>query len=469
MEKSMLKEPDLLDQAYLFFNEAVEKTKYKKEFLDYMKQSSSMLTFKIPLKRDDGKIEMLEAYRVHHSTHYMPCKGGVRFCPDLNARSVEALALLTTIKMGLCDIPFGGAFGGIKCDPSKYSKDELERLVRRYTLELSRRGFIGPGIDVPEPDLHVTEQMMGWMKDTYQVLYGNNDINAAAVCTGKPESQGGIEGRQEIWGMGIAHGIQEFLNLSAFTRKYKLAPGLAGKTIILQGLGKVGYWTGKHCVEAGAKIIGIIHRSAAVYDPDGLNFDDVANYCRGEESLRSYKGAKFVFGEEDYINVMYKPCDILISAAVEKIININNVDMLNTKIIAEGATGATTFFAQKMLDSKGVAVIPDLVLNIGGVVGSYLEWLKGIKHVKLGRLIKGLEKKTKESILELMKVAVPEANVKGPSERDIVNTALDDTLRYTIKEVLETAQEKNVSLRSACYIIAITRTYKIYEEAGFVI
>ena len=457
----MLKEPDILDQVNLFFDDGADKTTLKKEHIDYMRQSSSVLTFKLPLRRDDGKLEILEAYRVHHSFHNMPCKGGIRLSPDLNPRVIEAMAFLTTIKMGLCDIPFGGSFGGIKCDPNKYTENEIERIIRRYTLELSKRGFIGPGIDAPEPDLHTTEQMMGWVKDTYQVLYGNRDINAAAVCTGKPESQGGIEGREEAWGMGVCRGVQEFFNLDAFTKKYNLKPGLGGKT---------GYWTGKYFVDAGAKIIGVILHDSAVYNPAGINFEDIVTYYKAKKTLKGYDGEKNTFNEENFMNVMYKPCDILIPAAIERAITINNVDKLQTKVVVEAANGATTYFAQKMLDSKGVAVIPDLVLNTGGIVSSYFEWMKNIKHVKLGRLLKGWEKKTKEAILALLgKKPEKETEVEGPSERDIVTTALEDVLRTTIKEVVGVAHAKNVSLRNACYMIAIGRIGKIYDDAGFII
>lgn len=469
MEKTLLQEPDLLEQVKLFFDEGAGATGLKPEILEYIKKSDSVLTFKLPLRRDDGTLEILEAYRVHHSYHNMPCKGGIRLSSDLTARTVEAMAILTTIKMGICDIPFGGAFGGVKCDSSKYSENEQEKIIRRYTLELSRKGVIGPGIDVPEPDLHTTEKMMGWMKDTYQVLYGNKDINATAICTGKPESQGGIEGREEAWGLGVFHGVKEFLNLSSFCKKYGLAPGVGGKTIILQGLGKIGYWTGKFFVEAGAKIVGIVLHNSAAYNPEGLDYNETVAYYKEKGTLKGYNNGKSSFGEDEFVKVMYKPCDIFIPAAIENSITINNVDKLHTKVVVEAANGATTFFAQKMLDSKGVAIIPDLILNVGGIVSSYFEWLKDIKHVTLGRLLKGWEKKTKEAILSLLGKIPEKASTEGPSERDIVTSALYDMLRTTVKEVSETAEAKHVTLRTACYMISIGRIYKICEEAGFVI
>jgi len=471
MEKTTcLHEPDILDQVTMFFDEFAAKAGIKKESLEYMKASAAVLSFKIPLRRDNGTLEVLEGYRVHHSFHQMPCKGGIRLSPDLNARTAEAMALLTTIQMGVSDIPFGGAFGGVRCDPKKYTPNEIEKIIRRYTLELSRRQFIGPGIDAPEPDIHVNEQMMAWVKDTYQVLYGNKDINAAAVCTGKPASQGGIEGHNEAWGLGVVHGINQFLSQDAFVKKHGLKPGLAGKTVILQGLGRVGFWTGKYLEDAGAKIIGLIVRNTAIYNPEGLNFSEAAQYYKSKKTFNGYDSDKHVVKEADVECVMYKPCDILIPAAVEKAININNVDKLNAKIIAEAANGAITFFAHKLLDSKNIAVIPDLVLNTGGIVCSYFEWLKNIKHVKLGRLLKGWEKKSKEAILGFLgKKPEKEADVAGPSEKDIVFSALEDILKSTIKELIATCEKNNVTLRAACYMTAIKRINMTYQDAGFVL
>lgn len=470
MEKTpLLKEPDLLDQVHLFFENAAEMTKIPKEHLEYIRKASSVLTFKIPLQRDTGEFEMLEGYRVHHSFHRMPCKGGLRLSPDLNARTAEGLALITSMKMGLCDIPFGGSFGGVKCDPRKYTQNELEKIIRRYTLELAQRGFIGPSIDVPEPDLHVTTAMMSWVKDTYQILYGNQDINAAAVCTGKAPSQGGIQGCDGLWGKGICHGVEAFLRLPNFSEKYDIKPGLSGKTCIFQGYGKIAYWTAKCFTDAGAKILGLITSNSAIYNEAGLDFDSVSKYYIEHKTFKGYKEGNIYEGDKTD-EVLFKPCDILIQASIEGNININNVDKLRTKVVVEAICGATTYFAQKMLDSKGVAVIPDLILNVGWAVSSYFEWLKNIEHVKLGRLVKGWEKSTKETILSLVgKKPEKAADVEGGSEEDIVDAALVDVLKQTIKEVGLLSQQKNVSYRTAAYMIGLERVYSMYKEAGFVI
>lgn len=469
-ETSILKEPDLLDQVHLYFDNAAEKSTVKKEYLAFVKKSSSVLTFKLPLLRDNGEFEILEAYRVHHSCHRTPCKGGFRLSADLNARMVEALAIMTSIKMGLCDIPFGGSFGGVRCDPKRYSANELERIVRRYTLELAQRDFIGPAIDVPEPDLHVTTAMMSWMKDTYQVLYGNRDINARAVCTGKLPSQGGVKGSESSWGKGVGNGIEAFLNLPSFSETYDIKPGLNGKTVIFLGFGNVAYWTGQHIMAAGAKLIGVVGRKSAVYDPAGIDFEDLMKYYREKKTFEGYKDGKNSYGEGNSHEVLYKPCDILIQASVEGNININNVDKLRAKILVEAINGSTTYFAQKMLDSKGIAVLPDLILNVGWAICSYFEWLKNIEHVRLGRLQKGWEKSNKETILALVgKKPEKAADVEGGSEEDIVNAAIVDVLKQTIKEVAKVAQEQKVSYRTAGYLIGLKRISSVYKEAGFLL
>jgi glutamate dehydrogenase (NAD(P)+) len=470
MEKGKLTEPDVLQQIHLFFDEAKKINGANKQYIDLIKEASTVLSFKLPIKRDDGKIDTLQAFRVHHSYHSLPCKGGFRLSPDLTVQNVEALALLNTIKYGMIDVPFGGSFGGVKCDPSKYSANEIEKITRRYTMELARKGFIGPGIDVPEPDIGTTAKTMAHMKDTYQLLYGNKDINAAAVCTGKPASQGGIAGYDEAWGLSVSHGIKEFLQIESFCKMHGLTPGLKGKTFILQGLGKLGYWAGKFLVAEGAKVIGVMVSTSSVYNPEGLDYEDVVSYYHGNKSLKGYKKAKECFINGDAVEVLYKPCDILVPAAMEKVIHINNVDRLQTKIVAEAANAPTTYFAQKMLDYKGITIIPDFILNTGGIVVSYFEWLKDIKHVKLGRLIKGWERQTKSGILALLrKDETLQEKADGPSEKDIVFTAVDDMLHETVMEVMARAEAKNVSLRTAGYSISIERIHKMYEEAGFTI
>ncbi len=465
MEKTILKEPDLLEQIYLFFNEAGEKTGIKADYLDYIRASSTVLTFKLPLKRDDGRLEMLEAYRVHHSSHCLPCKGGVRLTPNLNIRTVEALAILATIKSGLSDIPFGGAFGGVRCDPTKYSEAELERIIRRYTLELSRKSVISPCHDVPEPDINTNEKMMGWMKDTYQTLYGNTDIDAAGICTGKPRSQGGIEGGDEAWERGVCLGMQTFLTMPDFCKKYGLTPGLKDKKVILQGLGRTGRWAGKFLTESGAKLVGVVLADTAVYDEKGLNSAEITDYYVANHTFKGYTAGKVSEGA-DACQVMYQPCDVLIAAFCESSVTINNVDKIQCKVLIEAANGATTYSAQKMLEYKGVAVIPDLLLSVGSLVAGYFEWLKNIKHVTLGRLIKGWEKNTKKGMLALLDKS--QKGVEGPSEKDIVITGLEDMTRDTIREVIAEAEKKKVSLRTAGYMIAIERICRIYKDEGFI-
>lgn len=470
MKEACLKEPDLLEQIRSFYDDAIKDSEKDKKYGAYIKESGAILTFKLPLKRDNGELEILEAYRVHHSYHQLPVKGGYRMSADLSPKLVEALAMLSTIKMGVCDIPFGGAYGGVKCNPKLYSAAELEKITRRYTIELSRKGIIGPAIDVPEPDIGTDAKDMAYMKDTYQMLYGNKDINSSAICTGKPPSQGGIEGNDEAWGLSIAHGIQEFLNIEGFCKKYGLTPGLKDKEVILEGLGRRGYWAGKFLIAAGAKIIGIVMSKCGIYSPEGLDFQDAADYYKKNKSFASYTKAKEVLPEATKETIMFKPCDIFIPAQKEMLITINNVDKIKAKLIAEAANGAITYYAQKMLEYKGIPIIPDLILNTGGLAVSYFEWIKNMKHVKLGRLLKGWEKETKCGILRLLgKEEEYKGSKEGPTEKDIVYSAIDDMLHDVVQEVYKMSLEKGISFRTAGYKIAIARIHRMYDDAGFLI
>lgn len=474
--KGTLQEFDLLDQVNLFYEEAAKSSGIDPNFIQFLKNPNTVVSFKVPIILDNGKLETLQGFRVQHSYHAMPCKGGVRFAPNLTERDVQALAALMTFKTSLVDIPFGGSSGGVRCDPKKYSPKELEKITRRYTMELARKGLISPSMDVPDPDMGTNAQTMAWMKDTYQTLYGNKDINAAAICTGKPASQGGIDGMDEAWGLGVFSGIQTLLSMDSFCDKYNIEKGIKGKSVIVQGFGKLGYFTAKFFAEAGAKIIGISVSEYGIYDEKGIDFNDLVLYMKGNnKSIKGYSKAEKVFVTPDQIaSLLSYPCDILIPAAVESSININNVDKIHAKLIAEAANGPTTFYAQKILDYKGIPVVPDIILNTGGLAVSYFEWIKNIKHVTLGRLIKGWEKQTKEAIVSLLDKKTMEAfkekeGTEGPSERDIVNTALEEMMRSTIKEVCEVSEKNKVSMRSASYLIGINRIHKIYKEAGFTI
>jgi len=295
-----------------------------------------------------------------------------------------------TFKLAIADVPFGGGKGGIKIDPRKVSKAELERVTRRYTMELIKKGFIGAAVDCLGPDMGTNEQVMTWIKDTYQHVVGEKDINAEGCCTGKYIRHGGIAGRTESTGLGVYYAIRELLNTDTFYNKINVSKGIAGKTFVIQGFGNVGYWAAKFLEQDGGKITTIIERDASIHKAAGFDIEHAKSYLVEHGSFIGY-------GEADEINVtdplewMTKEADFLVPAATEKSIHKGNADKLRVKAIFEGANGPTTFAAEEILINKGVIVCPDLLVNGGGVTCSYFEWLKNIDHVSPGKMTKKFE------------------------------------------------------------------------------
>jgi glutamate dehydrogenase (NAD(P)+) len=300
----------------------------------------------------------------------------------------EALSALMTLKLSVHNIPYGGAKGGVKIDPKKYSEKELLRVTRRYTLELAKKNFIGAGIDVPGPDLGTNEQIMNCMKDTYTTLYGEKDVNSVGCVTGKSVSQGGIEGRTESTGLGVFYGIREVLNNENYAEKYGFQQGVKDKTFIVQGLGNVGYYASKFLIQAGAKLTGVVEWNSSVYNEEGLDVEDLISYKNKNKTFAGYPKGKSWGISDNFMEVIKFKCDVLIPAAVERSINIGNANQLQCKILGEAANGPTTVSANDILERRNILIIPDLVLNGGGVTVSYFEWLKNLEHKQLGLLIR---------------------------------------------------------------------------------
>ena len=373
-----------------------------------------------------------------------------------------------TFKLAVADVPFGGAKGGIKIDPRKLSKAELERVTRRYTMELIKKGFIGPAIDCLGPDMGTNEQVMTWIKDTYVSVRGEQDINAEGCCTGKFISQGGIAGRTESTGLGVYYAVRELLNTPSFYEKCKLTAGLKGKTFALQGFGNVGYWAGKFFQGDGSKIVTIVEYNSAIHNPDGFDVDDVKKYFQDKGTLEGYPKAKESTATNP-LSFMEKPCDILIPAATEKSIHKGNAPKLQCKAVVEGANGPTTFAAEQILYEKGVVVAPDLLINGGGVTCSYFEWLKNIDHVSPGKLSKKYEEKSQKKLLEMMGFKGNNEGIKGAEEIDIVYSGLEEIMTSAVRENWTFAVKKNLSFRDACLINAINKVYNCYKECGITI
>jgi len=438
-----------------------------------IKACNSLLRVNFPLRRDDGSVEVIRGYRAQHKHHRLPVKGGIRYAEEVDLQEVEALASLMTYKCAIVDVPYGGAKGGISINPKKYSVHELELITRRYTMELKKYGFIGPGVDVPAPDVGTGPREMSWIKDTYSMLYGMDDIAAPACVTGKPLSQGGIQGRTEATGLGLYYATRDFLNNEAFCAKHKIAPGVAGKTVIVQGFGNVGFWAAKFFEEHGAKVVGVVEYNGAVYSSKGLNIEALKAHQVAKGSLLGFAGAERELDAQAAIGLIEAECDILVPACLEKQMTMHNAGRIRAKIVSEGANGPTTPFGEEILEARGIVTLPDMLMNAGGVTVSYFEWLKNLQHVRFGRMTKKWEERSKHIIVDQfaklgarMDPRDVQSLLQGPTERDIVYSGLEDTMAQAVAETFATAQKHGVSYRLAGFINAIKKVEVTYKDAG---
>lgn len=454
------------------FDKAAKFTKWDPGVLEQIKACNSVYQMKFPVKMDDGRIEVIEAYRVQHSHHKTPCKGGIRFAAEVNQDEVMALAALMTYKCAIVNVPFGGGKGGIKINPKKYSVYELEKITRRYTAELVKKNFIGPGTDVPAPDYGTGEREMAWIVDTYASLRPG-EIDAAGCVTGKPVTQGGVRGRREATGLGIFFGIREVCNMPEVMEKLGLTTGLEGKKVIVQGLGNVGYHAAIYFQKAGAKIIALAEYEGAIRNDNGLDVDAVFQHRKTTGSILNLPGAKNFSRNTDALEY---DCDILIPAALENVINGDNAPNIKAKIIGEGANGPLTPEADEVFVQKGTLVVPDMYLNAGGVTVSYFEWLKNLSHVRYGRMEKRFTENMNMHILgqieELTGKKVVDKERKfimhGAEEVDLVHSGLEETMITATREIMEEWRRNPQipDMRTAAYVVAINKVGTSYAELG---
>ena len=468
-------EPGFLETVHTFFKQAASHTNISQDKLDLIRCPDTTLKMSVPVLMDNGQYKIITGFRCHHKHHRLPMKGGTRIAPNVDIEEVEALALLMTLKLATVEVPFGGAKGGLCMDPKQFSKTEMERVIRRYTLELAKYNFIGPGIDVPGPDVGTGEWHMDIMKDTYHTLYGLHDFNVTAVVTGKSLVAGGIKGRPESTGLGVYYCIRNVLERKEFKElrdKHGITEGIKGKTFCVQGFGAVGYNAAKFLIEQGAKLVGVEEFDGCVYNPNGIDVENLKKYLTKNKGVKGY--TDFVADK----HIFDKQCDILIPAAMEKAINKHNSPGIKAKLIAEGGNGTTTFEADRILNNKNVLIIPDILCNAGGVTCSYFEWLKNIEHKQPGRLTMEWEKKSKLILLEGIQKKLGENGMKvdfsslapevtrGGTDLELVQTGLDSILTNAFLKVQNVTKERNVSLRLGAYIWAIERVHLCYENAG---
>jgi len=465
-------QPPFFQQVNRYFDRAAAHLDLAPGLLAQIKTCNSVYHVSFPVKRDDGSIDVIHAWRAHHSQHRLPVKGGFRLTVHASEDEVTALAALMTYKCALVNVPFGGAKGAIRIEKSDYSEAELERIIRRYTFELMQRNSIGPGVDVPAPDMAVGAKEIAWMLDTYTAI-ARSELHAEACVTGKPVELGGVRGRVEATGRGVFFGIRETVNDPETMKELGLPTGLDGKTVVVQGLGNVGFYAATFLTEAGAKIVGVVEREGAIYDPAGLDVDAIRIHREGGGSILDLE-AKARLEPPHTVQGLEWECDILVPAAIENVIRPDNAGRIRAKIVAEGANGPTTADASLILNERGILQLPDMYLNAGGVTVSYFEWVKNLSHVRFGRMQRRFEAASNRGILDAVSSLVgtpfPEraydAVAVGASEEDLVNSGLEETMVLALGEINELARTRGVDLRTAAFMNAIEKVAVAYSERG---
>ncbi|HJR51872.1 MAG TPA: Glu/Leu/Phe/Val dehydrogenase [Gemmatimonadales bacterium] len=461
-----------LEQVDRAFDRAARHTGHDPTLLANIKACKNLFYTSFPIKRDDGSIEVMHAWRAEHSHHKLPTKGGIRYAETVDAEEVQALAALMTYKCALVDVPFGGAKGGIRLNPKKYSPAELERITRRYVFELTRKNFIGPGLDVPAPDVGTGPREMAWIADTYGQLR-SGELDALGCVTAKPVSAGGIRGRVEATGRGVFYGVREVCTVREDMKALGLSTGLEGKRIVIQGLGNVGYHAAQFFQRAGALLVGLAESEGAIANPKGLDIEKVMTYRKERRSILDFPGATNLAQREAALEL---ECDILIPAALERQITAENAPRLRTKMVVEAANGPTTPEADEILGKMGVMVVPDAYVNAGGVTVSYFEWVKNLGHVRFGRMQKRFEQGAYGRLLEAVEGVTgrqftPEEVqrvTQGASEEDLVNSGLEETMMaayHPIREVWKGHAGKE-DMRTAALIVAIDKVAMSYQQLG---
>jgi glutamate dehydrogenase (NAD(P)+) len=455
-----------------YFDRAAALTNLEAGLLEQIKTCNSVYKFYFPIEMEDGRVKVFEGIRVQHSHHKTPTKGGIRFSNFVDEDEIKALATLMTFKCAVVDIPFGGAKGGIKLSPIQYTAKQLERITRRYTTELLKKNMIGPAVDVPAPDYGSGPREMAWIADTY-ATFKFDDVNALGCVTGKPIGQGGIHGRTEATGLGVYFGTREALENVEDCKALGLTPGIKGKRIIIQGLGNVGYYSGKFFSEGGAIVVGIAEREGAIYNPDGLDVDKVFEHRKQSGSILNFPGAQNVLPS---IAVLEMDCDILIPAALENQITLENASRIKARIIAEGANGPISKEAEEILLERNVFIIPDLYLNAGGVTVSYFEWLKNLSHVRFGRMEKRFNENSAANLVGMMEritgKTLDQKEKKilthGADEIDLVRSGLEETMIFAYNEIRETKmRDKRIrDLRTAAFVNGINKLGVAYQALG---
>lgn len=404
------------------FDKAADKMQLSKNIRRILNATNKEIIVHFPVKMDDGNVEVFTGYRVQHNNALGPYKGGLRYHPDVDIDAARALAIWMTWKTSLAGLPYGGGKGGIQLDPSKYSESELERITRRFTYSLGDN--IGPDYDIPAPDVNTNAQTMAWMADTYMSTKNPADSSRYShVVTGKPVGSGGLEGRDRATGFGVVTSLQAWADWNKTTIK--------DKKYIVQGFGNVGHWSALFMKEKGATLVGVQDASGTIYNKNGIDPADLLEYTlQNKGNVFGYPKAIIADAE----NFFGTDCDIIIPAALGNQITEENAYLIKATVIAEGANGPISPEGEAILMNNGIHIIPDILCNSGGVIGSYYEWLQN----KQG---------------EIWSI-------------DDVIVRLENQVLKSFKKVLDAAEEYKTDLRTAAYIVAIKRIEITYNQRG---
>lgn len=405
------------EEAVKQFDQAAAYLDIKAGIKDMLRVPKRELTVNFPVKMDDGSVKIFTGYRVHHSTARGPTKGGIRYHPDVTLDEVRALAMWMTWKCAVVGIPYGGAKGGVVCNPKKMSQNELENLTRRYATEISV--LMGPEGDIPAPDVNTDAQIMAWIMDTYSMHKG---YSVPAVVTGKPVEIGGSEGRKEATGRGVV--------ITTLQALQHLGIPVEGARVAIQGFGNVGQPTGYLLQDLGAKIIAVSDSKGGIYNPLGLDVRKVVKFKEKTGTVVGFPDTDTITNEE----LLTLECEVLCPSALEGVLTGANADQVRARIVAEGANGPTTTEADEILTDNGVFIIPDILCNAGGVTVSYFEWVQDLQAFFWSE--------------------------------DEINQHLQRIMERSFRDVLKVAKEKKITMRIAAYILAIERVAKAIMLRG---
>jgi glutamate dehydrogenase (NAD(P)+) len=474
---SQRNEPTFRESVDLMFNRAVALMDLPPGLEEKIRVCNATYTVRFGV-RLRGQIQTFTGYRSVHSEHMEPVKGGIRYASAVNQDEVEALAALMTYKCALVEAPFGGSKGGLRIDPRQYDEHELEQITRRFAYELAKRDLIHPSQNVPAPDMGTGEREMAWIADQYARM-NTTDINARACVTGKPLNSGGIAGRVEATGRGVQYALQEFFRHPDDKEKAGLSGSLEGKRVIVQGLGNVGYHAAKFLAEEdGAIITGIIERDGALFNPDGLDVEAVYSWIKGRGGVTGFPDAAHT---AEGAAVLEEECDILIPAALEGVINLENANQIKAPLIIEAANGPVTAGADDILRVKGTVIIPDMYANAGGVTVSYFEWVKNLSHIRFGRMRRRQEEARHQLVIDelerldrylgdawSMSPDFKRKYLRGADELELVRSGLDDTMRIAYQSMREVWHQNDAvdDLRTAAYLVAIGKVAASYRAKG---